>query len=182
MQKPKPKVKPNTPLLIQIPTPALHARISPPHPSPSLRSPTRACSNAVALLRLRLRRRGCVAAATSSVLLVPSSHPSFLECSSILAATSSVLAAQRPAPSSSFLHHSRRSLNVSPFIVQSSPSTDPFTTVLFPIRSLISPNLFATVRVCPCALPSSRGARRVRTTPPRHTPSYPSDSSPMLVP
>lgn len=162
MQKPKSKVKPNTPLLIQIPTPALHARISPPHPSPSLRSLTRACSNAVALLRLRLRCRGCVAAAASSVL----------------AATSSVLA----VPLSQSPSFRQESSNVSPFIVQSSPSTDPFTTVLFPIRSLISPYLFATVRVCPCALPSSRGARRVRTTPPRHTPSYPSDSSPMLVP
>jgi hypothetical protein len=162
MQKPKSKVKPNTPLLIQIPTPALHARISPPHPSPSLRSLTRACSNAVALLRLRLRCRGCVAATASSVL----------------AATSSVLA----VPLSQSPSFRQESSNVSPFIVQSSPSTDPFTTVLFPIHSLISPNLFATVRVCPCALPSSRGARRVRTTPPRHTPSYPSDSSPMLVP
>jgi hypothetical protein len=168
---------------------APHARISPPHPSSSLISPTRACSNAAALLRLRLRRRGCVTAATSSVLaatssilLVPSSHPSFLECSSILAATSSVLAAQRPAPSSSFLHHSRRSLNVSPFIVQSSPSTDPFTTVMFPVRSSTSPKsvchrtclsvCFALISWCETGADGT----------PCHTPSYPSASSPILVP
>ena len=82
---------------------------------------------------LRLRRCGCVAAAATSVL----------------PATSSVLAVPPSQPPS----FRQKSSIVSLFIVQSSPSTDLFTTVMFPVRSSISPNPFATVRACLCAAP-----------------------------
>jgi hypothetical protein len=140
---------------------APHARISSPHLSSSLRSPTRACSNAVALLRLRLHHRWRVTATTSS----------------ILAATSSILAVPPSQPSS--FH--QESSNVSPFIVQSSPFTDLFTTVMFPICSLTSPKSVCHrtfLSVCSALITwCETGADGA----PRHTRSYSSASSPMLV-
>jgi hypothetical protein len=141
---------------------APHARISPPRPSSSLRSPTRACSNAIALLRLHLHHRGSVTATTSSVL----------------AATTSVL----PVPPSQPSSFRQESSNVSPFIVQSSPSTDLFTTILFPVHSLTSPKSVCQrmcLSVCSALISwCETGADGA----PRNTPSYPSASSPMLVP
>ena len=80
----------------------------------------------------------------------------------------------RPGPFSPFLRHSRP-----PFGVQRSPSTDPFTAVLFPVCSSTSPKSVCHRTCRRCALPSSREMRDGCGQRSRHT--CRTASSPMLA-
>jgi hypothetical protein len=81
-------------------------------------------------------RPACIAPLPGSVLVVPPSQP---------------------------LSFRRESSNVNLFYVQSSLSIYLFTTVLFPVRSSISPRSVCH-HACPCALPSSRSIKALRTS------------------